>query len=85
LRNKTRDTSFLKKIEPKIFVEFLTFDSWNALGGTKNDVYRRLSLISSIYRVKKVEFKCAPFPLHHSCERFHPPASLEIRQTDNEL
>jgi len=45
------------KFEPKFFVEFLTFDSWNCLGGTENDVYRRRLFISSIYRVKKWNIK----------------------------
>jgi len=28
-------------LSQKLLVVFLTFDSWNRLGGTKNDVYRR--------------------------------------------
>jgi len=44
------------------FVEFLTFNIWNCSKGTKNYVYRRQFLISSIYRVKKRNIKFTPFP-----------------------
>jgi len=38
------------------------FDNLNYFGGTKNYVYRRRLLISSIYRVKKWNLKFTPFP-----------------------
>jgi len=44
---------FFQILSPKLLVEFLWFDSWNCLGGTKNDVYRRRLLTWSIYCFKK--------------------------------
>jgi len=53
--------AFFKNLGQKLFVEFLTFDGWNSLGGTKNDVYRRRLRIASIYCVKNWNLKCTPF------------------------
>jgi len=51
---------FLSKIfSQKPFVEFLTIDSWNCLGGSRNYTYRRQLPVSFIYQVKKCIMKCA--------------------------
>jgi len=53
---------FFKILSEKLFVEFLTFDTWNCLRVTENDVYRRWLPTSSIYRVKKGIIKFWLFP-----------------------
>jgi len=45
---------FFQSLCQKGFVEFLTFDCWNCLGETKNDVYRGDMPISQMgYRAQK--------------------------------
>jgi len=63
---------FFQILSLKLFVEFWMFGGWDSLRGTKNYVYRRRLLISSIYRVKRANIKCTP--AHTS--RPWPAASL---------
>jgi len=52
------------------------FDSWNCLGGTKNDVYRRRLLISSIYRCRNGIWKLRLLVQPSSPELFLPVTFL---------
>jgi len=61
-KKKLRPLPFCQILGNFFVVEFLTFDSWNCLGVTKNNVYHRWLLISSTYRIKICSIKCTPFP-----------------------
>jgi len=78
-------TPCLFKILSQFFFEFLTFDSWNSFSGTKNDVYRRRLLISSIYRVRKWNIKCTPFSSTSRPRTSHSPGPFKIDESSNTL